>query len=164
MASDSPVPSQLFGALTDRMTLNRDGFGLPYYEDTVSLMPLMEDTFSDFRRLQEIFPDANSVWNEDGPDFRFGVPVRLEVFWDLDTDERGIAIFDDHNQLIVHVLTALFGYDGSGPEFSRQILEHFGVPGVVFTELQRLLKNDHHYKAVIARERADSSWIWWRVR
>jgi len=164
MASDSPVPSQLFGALTDSMTLNRDGFGIPYYEDEVSHMPLMEDTFSDWRSLQAIFTDADSVWNEDGTDFRFGTPVRLEAFWDLDIDERGIAIFDDRNQLIVHVVTALLGYDGSGPELSRRILEHFGVPEVVFNELQRLLKNDHHYKVVIARERANSSWIWWRVR
>jgi len=164
MAADSPVPSQLRGALTDEMTLNRDGFGFPYYEDAVSLMPLMTDSFSDWRRLQEIFPDGNSVWNEDGPDFRFDVPVRLEAFWDVDRDERGIAIFDSNDQLIVHVLTALFGYEGSGPTFSRRILAHFDVPSSYFTELQQLLKNDHHYKVVIARERMDAPWNLWRIR
>lgn len=164
MAANSPVPSQLRGALTDSMQPRFASHDMPSYYDQVSLRPLMHGGFADWQRLQEIFPDGNSVWNEDGPDYRFGVPVRLEAFWGLGLNERGIVIFDDQDQLIVHVVTALFGDTGRGSDLSQQILEHFGVPASIYEEIQAHTWGARPYKVVIARDGVEFGWQWWRIR
>ena len=148
--------------------------GFPYFEEEDSLPVIDTDTYSAWQRLELLFPDATSV----EPGHAFGVPARMEFFWDLDADTRGVAFYDDRGRLIVHVLHALLGYGGSGPMFSKQIMLHLGVSEEMFQAIQAALWDQRPYKVVLSRERHDafdgvevvqsgsgitSEWDWWRV-
>lgn len=45
----------------------------------------------------------------------------------------------------VHVLNALLGYEGSGPMFARNIMEHFGMSTFVFNQMNGSVSRRYPY-------------------
>ena len=179
MASTSPAPFPYRDARSTHLHVRQmhEGIGnFPYFEEEGSLPVIDADTYSAWRRLELLFPDANTV----EPGHPFGIPARMEFFWDPNFDSRGVAFFDDKGHLIIHVLHALLGYGGSGPMSSKQIMLHLGVSEEMFQDIQSALWDQRPYKVVLSRERHDildedvefvapgagilSDWEWWRVR
>lgn len=178
MATPSTAPFPYRDARSTRLHIRQvpENVGFPYFEEEGSLPVIDTDTYTAWRRLELLFPDATSV----EPGHAFSIPARMEFFWDLQSDSRGVAFFDDRGRLIVHVLHALLGYGGSGPMFSKQIMLHLGVSEEMFQEIQAALWDQRPYKVVLSRERHDildgdvevvapgsgilPNWEWWRVR
>lgn len=177
MASPQSVPFPYREARTSHLTPHRhtDNVGFTYYEEESSLPVIEADRYAAWRRLELLFPDAYSV-EKDSP---FGLPARMEFFWDEVEDTRGVAFFDVQGRLIVHALHALLGYNGSGPRFSQQIMEHLGVSHETFEAIQAEVEQQRPYQIVLSREPhgfvddievvtymggVTLDWEWWRTR
>ncbi len=120
------------------------------YATDWSHQPLKEDTTSAWNFLNRLFPDDQTVAVIDGR--TFSRPVRLECFWNDYSHKRGITVFDQHGRLIVHVVPALLGYEGSGPALSWQLMERLGVTRELFDQLQTEVHNNRPYMLIVSRE------------
>lgn len=180
MATTRSAPFPYYNARIDRLTEiseRGDGIRFPYYEADDSLPVIDDDTYSALRRIKVLFPDANSV-EPDSADL--GLAARLEFFRDDRIGSRGVAIFNNEGLLIVHVLHALLGYNGSGPDLSRDIMAQLDVPRRMFDEIQNATWQNWPYLVVVSREQTEQldrhtvvtvpgarlrdDWDWWRVR
>lgn len=146
------------------------------YSTHESHQPLKEDTTSAWSFLDQLFPDDHTVAVIDG--LTFDTPARLECFWDDNLRKRGITIFDQQGRLIIHVHSALLGYEGSGPRLSWQLMERLGVPRKLFDELQVEANLSRPYMMIVSREQYEhrdgthyiaigtpvqDAWTRWRV-
>lgn len=109
-----------------------------------------------------------------------GKIVRAEFIWKRPTrpvEDRGVVLWNNHGQAMIHVVNALLGYSGSGPALSQQILRLLGVPEELFEQANGSVA---HQSYVIVFSRQSHSmvddvdtaipfaepgeWEWWRVR
>ena len=115
-----------------------------------------ENTWRTVESLDNLFPDPTLV-------------KRLEFI--RDDRRRGVFLIADdaegteREKVLAHLANALLGYDGSGPELSKAILEHLGVPVSVFEAIQDATRNDYPYVVVVRRlTEVPDSWDFERVR
>lgn len=78
---------------------------------------------------------------------------------------RGAVVYDGSNRPALHMVNALVGYYGKGPELSAALLASVGVPSVLFLELNEHARPLHSAGlpyAFIVERRTSGSW-WWRA-
>lgn len=66
--------------------------------------------------------------------------VRAASALDDSREVRGAFCTDDQGYIVLHIVNALIGYDGSGPELSRVLLDLIGLPRLAFQELNAIAK------------------------
>ena len=160
-------------ACIDRRTPNIDQGYLIYHTLLGSFDQSTDVAWSIIKHLIEgidaLVNPANIYEGEIGP------LVRAEFFWDKGLPQhRGVVLYDNKGQAVMHVLHALLGYGGAGPALSGQILEALGVPEEVFEEANNAVPHQD-YVLVFSREQVINdtvmlygtpreTWEWWRVR
>ena len=96
----------------------------------------------------------------------FGRPTRVEAFMGTSSFRtRGIAIFDEKGDLIVHVVNALLGYDGNGPDLSWHILNLLGISDEMFSDIQAATSQQRGttpYTIIILYDDA-TGWTWQQI-
>lgn len=115
-----------------------------------------ENTWRTVESLDNLFPDPTLV-------------KRLE-FIRYDRRRGAFVIGDDtentgQEKVLAHLVNALLGYKGSGPELSEAVLDHLGVPVSVFEAIQDATWNDYPYVVVVRRlTEVPDFWDFERVR
>lgn len=129
--------------------------GYPLWQDDASMPALTQSTHVVWQQLEPILVRIDEA--RESEQFTasppFSLPARLELIWDRHHSHRqGLVMFDSQGQLIVHVVHALLGYDGSGPQLSKQILTHLGVGEAMFEQIQHEVR-DRPYLVVLSRQK-----------
>lgn len=133
-------------------------------------------------RHSRFIEDANVVWRSLGPVLEeIGDRIaRMEFIWDRSTGRRGVVVYNDDGDPVLHVVNALLGYRGAGPALSRQIMEALGVPSEVYAMINRSVTNQdyvvvlsreqqgrtasmRHRKAVVLPTALDEVWSYFRI-
>ena len=127
----------------------------PLWEDDVSMRALTQDTYVAWRQLEPILARITGVLGTDqftdSPPF--SLPARIELIRTQDhSNLQGLVLFDSQGQLIVHVVHALLGYEGSGTKISEQILGYLGVSEAMFREIQQNVQN-RPYLIILSRQK-----------
>lgn len=101
--------------------------------------------------------------------------VRAEFFWSRNANgRRGVVLYDNQGRAVMHVIHALLGYGGSGPQLTWHILETLGVSQEMFNEANMSVVNEE-YVLVFSREEVSNdivvlygtprdTWEWWRAQ
>ena len=72
---------------------------------------------------------------------------------------RGVVFYDNRGVPLIHVVHALLGYDGSGPDLSRRLLETLGVSELEFDEVNREV-GGQDYVVIFSREQHEErGWV-----
>lgn len=72
---------------------------------------------------------------------------------------QGAILFDQRMQAALHFGHALLGYEGSGPEHSRAILQLLGVPAGIFGDINNMASqydgHNREYEIVLQKHTND---------
>lgn len=144
----------------------------PFYQNSHSLPAYNQGTSKAGAMLENLLSDKNKSKVEAGG-LTFGWPARLEFFLEESGDKRGVVLFDNDENLIIHALDALLGYSGAGGKLSEWLMEHIGVPRWIVDEVQENTKGAQFYNVIVLRDPAKtpipgpglrSDWSWHRIR
>jgi hypothetical protein len=159
-------------------TQGRGMANIPMYRHINALFGCIDsDTDSSENHVRRLLQGMKEVSTESG-DVRMAARIRpirrVEIFCDDHTagaqhllQDRGLVMFDDTDEPVVHVLNALLGYSGSGPSLTQAILRELSIPDQIFIDIQHDLwdirSTDTPYYVIIqSAEREDGrlEWHW----
>lgn len=83
-------------------------------------------------KLEELIPDPDQV-------------ARVEFIWDDVRGKRGAILVDTVGNVMLHVVDALLGYNGSGPRLSEAILARLGANKELFEHLNEAVWQQRPY-------------------
>lgn len=155
------------------------GFGSVVVSAATDVRPIEGDDYNSLRELEALLTQVNN-----GKHAFFARVARLEFIWDerptAEHKLRGCVLFDATGAVVVHVINALLGYDGNGPDLSRVITKALDIPDDLFAEMQEAVWNERPYVVVASRETPSHPedgkpvvthdeplrdvWNWWRAR
>lgn len=177
--------------LVNRITPMREVYNSVVFESLGSLPVIHGSTDRSWREAKIVLCGVMTL-AEQG-EGAFGIPARVELFHDASRWERGVAIFDDGGELIVHIMNAVITRSGlqdwypqlpryvaynSTTQLTYQVLRYLGISGEVFDEIRSAVERDNTYMVVVSRQRHETingvevasagavepEWEWWRIR
>ena len=137
--------------------------GTEHLQTRQSYPAIDNDTSASWQLVQPLIAGINLLneWNIDRRG-GFAKPARIELYMGADSFRtRGLVIFDESDRLIVHVVNALVGYGGTGPQLSKQILSFLDVSPEIIDEIQAATsqeKGSKPYNILLVRSGYDWQW------
>lgn len=145
-----------------RLLETRDGSKEGWHEFKTQMPSIGTDTDQIWRLLEPLLIGIDIMYlSSDTADLerrnlRHAQIARAEFIWRWDEltrkEYRGAVLFDNHQQPLIHVSDALLGYEGNGPELSRNILCSLGVAEQMFREASASVPTHNYDSVVFSRE------------